>query len=160
MNQESSFDGTIFPKVNEEYAKSLNLNDLSEEWRDRKGRKKGDAGFKAPIPKVAGGKNPQFVVGGYNPATWTGTADNVVQLDNGFIPPQMTPKEVLQLMSDAFDDEGDVAAFNPFRDELGGQPYQLDKNGHGLPLEAPGIGIDVDENFLAAHPLIDGPCYV
>jgi len=56
--------------------------------------------------------------------------------------------------------EGDVAAFNPFRDELGGQPYQLDKNGHVLPLEAPGIGIDVDENFLAAHPLIDGPCYV
>ena len=56
--------------------------------------------------------------------------------------------------------EGDVAAFNPFRDELGGQPYQLDKNGHVLPLEGPGIGIDVDKNFLAAHPLIDGPCYV
>ena len=56
--------------------------------------------------------------------------------------------------------EGDVAAFNPFRDELGGQPYQLDNNGHVLPLEGPGIGIDVDENFLAAHPLIDGPCYV
>ena len=56
--------------------------------------------------------------------------------------------------------EGDVAAYNPFRDELGGQPYQLDHTGQVLPLEGPGIGIVVDEKFLASHPLIDGPCYV
>ena len=56
--------------------------------------------------------------------------------------------------------EGDVAAYNPFRDELGGKPYQLDHTGQVLPLEGPGIGIVVDENFLASHPLIDGPCYV
>ena len=110
VNPESPDDGATF-LVNDEYAKSLNLADLSNDWRDRKGRKQGDTGFKPPTPKIAGGKNPQFVPGGYNPATWTGTADNIVQLENGFIPPQMTPKEVLQLMSDAFDDEGDVAAF-------------------------------------------------
>ena len=56
--------------------------------------------------------------------------------------------------------EGDVAAFNPFRDELGGVPYQLSESGQVLPLEKSGIGIEVDEKFLAAHPLIEGPCYV
>ena len=56
--------------------------------------------------------------------------------------------------------EGDVAAFNPFRDELGGVPYQLSESGQVLPLEKAGIGIEVDEKFLAAHPLIEGPCYV
>ena len=56
--------------------------------------------------------------------------------------------------------EGDVAAYNPFRDELGGRPYQLNQTGQVLPLDSPGIGIDVDEDFLAGHPLIDGPCYV
>jgi D-galactarolactone cycloisomerase len=28
------------------------------------------------------------------------------------------------------------------------------------PLEAPGIGVAVDEAFLAAHPPIEGPGYV
>ena len=56
--------------------------------------------------------------------------------------------------------EGDVATYNPFRDELGGTPYQLDQNGRVSPLDEPGIGLDLDEKFLAAHPLIDGPCYV
>ena len=26
--------------------------------------------------------------------------------------------------------------------------------------EAPGIGLEVDEQFLAAHPVIEGPAYV
>ena len=56
--------------------------------------------------------------------------------------------------------EGDVAAYNPFRDHLGGIPYKLDLNGCVEPLDQPGIGLVVDEKFLAAHPLIDGPCYV
>lgn len=56
--------------------------------------------------------------------------------------------------------EGDLAAHNPFRDSLGGRPYALDADGCVRPLEAPGIGIDVDEAFVAAHPLIEGPCYV
>lgn len=56
--------------------------------------------------------------------------------------------------------EGDVAKHNPFRDEVGGVPYEVDKTGHVRPLEKPGIGIEVDEAFVASHPLIDGPCYV
>jgi hypothetical protein len=28
------------------------------------------------------------------------------------------------------------------------------------PLEGPGLGLEVDEGFLAAHPVIDGPAYV
>ena len=56
--------------------------------------------------------------------------------------------------------EGDVAKHNPFRDEVGGLPYCLDADGCVQPLEAPGHGITVDEGFVAAHPLIEGPCYV
>ncbi|MEC9368435.1 MAG: enolase C-terminal domain-like protein [Pseudomonadota bacterium] len=56
--------------------------------------------------------------------------------------------------------EGDVTICNHFRDELGTAPYSLDKDGKVRPLDGPGIGIEVDESFLAAYPLIDGPCYV
>ncbi|MEZ5657981.1 MAG: mandelate racemase/muconate lactonizing enzyme family protein [Burkholderiaceae bacterium] len=56
--------------------------------------------------------------------------------------------------------EGDVAAHNPFRDSLGGAPYALDADGRVMPLDKPGLGIEVDAGFVAAHPLIDGPCYV
>ncbi len=56
--------------------------------------------------------------------------------------------------------EGDVARHNPFRDEVGGVPYALDAEGCVRPLDGPGLGIEVDERFLAAHPLIEGPCYV
>jgi D-galactarolactone cycloisomerase len=56
--------------------------------------------------------------------------------------------------------EGDVARHNPFRDEVGGVPYALDADGCVKPSELPGIGIEVDEAFVKAHPLIDGPCYV
>lgn len=56
--------------------------------------------------------------------------------------------------------EGDVAKHNPFRDSLGGKPYELDADGRVSPLEGSGHGIAVDEDFIASHPLIDGPCYV
>ena len=56
--------------------------------------------------------------------------------------------------------EGDVAKHNPFRDEVGGIPYALDADGCVKPSERPGLGIEVDETFVRAHPLIDGPCYV
>ncbi|MDR0358250.1 MAG: mandelate racemase/muconate lactonizing enzyme family protein [bacterium] len=56
--------------------------------------------------------------------------------------------------------EGDVSQGNRFRDELGSPPYQVSAEGTVCPLEAPGIGIEIDEGFLRAHPVIDGPSYV
>jgi len=56
--------------------------------------------------------------------------------------------------------EADVAHHNPFRDHLGGTADSLDANGCVRPPEGPGLGIEVDEAFVDAHPLIDGPCYV
>jgi L-alanine-DL-glutamate epimerase-like enolase superfamily enzyme len=56
--------------------------------------------------------------------------------------------------------EGDVSRNNLFRDELTSSPYTVDRNGNVRPLEAPGIGIEVNEDFLASHPPIEGPGYV
>ena len=56
--------------------------------------------------------------------------------------------------------EGDVAKHNPFRDEVGGRPYAVDAQGCIRPLERPGHGIEVDEAFVRANPLIEGPCYI
>ena len=57
--------------------------------------------------------------------------------------------------------EGDVTALNPFRDHLADKlPYRLDSSGCVTPNEAVGIGLVIDLNFIAEHPLIEGPCYV
>jgi L-alanine-DL-glutamate epimerase-like enolase superfamily enzyme len=56
--------------------------------------------------------------------------------------------------------EADVSQNNLFRDKLVGQPYTLDADGCVKPIEKPGIGLDVDEDFLAKHPVIEGPAYV
>jgi D-galactarolactone cycloisomerase len=56
--------------------------------------------------------------------------------------------------------EADVAKENLFRDELTSRPDLLDKNGCVHPPEAPGLGVEVDESFLKAHPVIEGPAYV
>ena len=56
--------------------------------------------------------------------------------------------------------EGDVTSFNPFRDDMNEMPFIIDKEGYVCPSELPGIGINIDEKFLAKYPLIDGPCYV
>ena len=56
--------------------------------------------------------------------------------------------------------EADVSRNNLFRDELVSTPYSVDKDGCVIPLEAPGIGVELDESFLAAHPVIEGPSYV
>ena len=56
--------------------------------------------------------------------------------------------------------EGDVAKHNPFRDEVGGIPYKLDIDGCVKPSDIPGLGVEIDEAFINAHPLIEGPCYV
>jgi D-galactarolactone cycloisomerase len=50
---------------------------------------------------------------------------------------------------------------NPFRDLLGHRlPYALDDKGCVTPLDGVGIGMTINTDFIADHPLIDGPCYV
>lgn len=56
--------------------------------------------------------------------------------------------------------EGDVSLDNLFRDELGSRPYEVGPDGCVRPLEAPGLGVEIDEDFLAAHPVIEGPGFV
>lgn len=56
--------------------------------------------------------------------------------------------------------EADISKNNLFRDELVSTPYRTGKDGCVTPLEAPGIGVELDEKFLAAHPVIEGPAYV
>ena len=56
--------------------------------------------------------------------------------------------------------EGDVSKSNLFRDELVSQPYRVGDDGCVRPLEGAGLGLQVDEKFLQAHPVIEGPGYV
>ena len=56
--------------------------------------------------------------------------------------------------------EADASPANPFRSELTSVPYEVAGDGTVLPLGAPGLGLEVDEDFISSHPLIDGPCYV
>lgn len=43
---------------------------------------------------------------------------------------------------------------------LAGLPYELDAADKVHLLECAGLGIEVDEGIIAAHSLIDGPCFV
>jgi L-alanine-DL-glutamate epimerase-like enolase superfamily enzyme len=56
--------------------------------------------------------------------------------------------------------EGDVSKGNRFRDELCSKPYEVDRDGNVWPLERPGLGLEIDEGFLARHPAIEGPGYI
>ncbi len=56
--------------------------------------------------------------------------------------------------------EGDVSRSNKFRDELVANPGAVDKDGNVWPLDKPGLGLEVDEAFLARHPAIEGPGYI
>jgi D-galactarolactone cycloisomerase len=56
--------------------------------------------------------------------------------------------------------EADVSKKNRYRDQMVSTPFTIGRDGNVLPLEAPGIGIEVDEGFLDAHPPIEGPGYV
>ena len=56
--------------------------------------------------------------------------------------------------------EGDVSKANKFRDDLVSKPYEMDKDGNVWPLEKPGLGLQVNEEFLLKHPPIEGPGYI
>ena len=53
--------------------------------------------------------------------------------------------------------EGDVSKSNRFRDDLVDNPGRIDKDGNVWPLEKPGLGLEVNEEFLAKHPPDRGP---
>lgn len=56
--------------------------------------------------------------------------------------------------------EADVAIGNRLRYDLCSEPFRSDGSGHVAPLEVPGIGVEVDEEFLRAHPLTAGSAFV
>jgi len=56
--------------------------------------------------------------------------------------------------------EADVSRVNLFRDRLTSAPFAIGGDGCVRPLEGPGLGVEVDEDFLRAHPAIEGPAYV
>jgi L-alanine-DL-glutamate epimerase-like enolase superfamily enzyme len=66
---------------------------------------------------------------------------------------------LLCALSNALIFEADVAGINPFRTDLAGPAYRV-VDGHIEPLDLPGLGVEIDEAVLAAHPGISGPCYI
>jgi L-alanine-DL-glutamate epimerase-like enolase superfamily enzyme len=56
--------------------------------------------------------------------------------------------------------EADRSRHNPLRDTLCDWQATVDGEGNVHPPERPGLGVEVDEERLAAFPLIDGPGYV
>jgi L-alanine-DL-glutamate epimerase-like enolase superfamily enzyme len=56
--------------------------------------------------------------------------------------------------------EADLSKGNLFRDAMGSEPWAIGRDGNVLPLDRPGIGVEIDEEFLKAHPAIEGPGYV
>jgi L-alanine-DL-glutamate epimerase-like enolase superfamily enzyme len=51
--------------------------------------------------------------------------------------------------------------YNPQREApFDRAPYELDADGCVRPLDRPGIGLEVDEAFIAANPVIEGPGFV
>ena len=66
---------------------------------------------------------------------------------------------LLCALSNALVFEADVAGINPFRTDLAGNAYNV-VNGYIEPPDRPGLGLDIDEAVLDAHPGIAGPCYI
>ena len=85
--------------VGEAYQKTISLENLSSNYRDSNGRKKGSTGFIPPMPIFD--NPPHYELGGYDPATWDGELPTVPKLANGIFPPQMTPSQCLRIMSEA-----------------------------------------------------------
>lgn len=56
--------------------------------------------------------------------------------------------------------EADISRANKFRMSCAACPWRIHPDGTVRPNEAPGIGVEVNEAFLKAHPAIEGPGYV
>ena len=56
--------------------------------------------------------------------------------------------------------EADASTENLFRDKLTTRAGEVDHDGCVRPPEGAGLGVEIDEAFIASHPVIDGPGYV
>ena len=109
ISPDSEFFGQRF-RVNDSYRRTIKLADLDNTYRDKLGRMKDDEGFIPPTPRTV--TPPRMVLGGYDPATWTGTQDPFSFL------PQMPADKTIRLMAEAFDDEGDIPKFEVIEKSL------------------------------------------
>lgn len=55
--------------------------------------------------------------------------------------------------------EADGSTDNPLRTVACSPSYTLSSTGTVLPLDGPGLGVEVDEDYLRAHPLTEGPAW-
>ena len=55
--------------------------------------------------------------------------------------------------------EADGSTDNPLRTDACSVSYTLSGAGTVTPLDGPGLGVEVDEDYLRAHPLTDGPAW-
>jgi D-galactarolactone cycloisomerase len=55
--------------------------------------------------------------------------------------------------------EGDGSTDNPLRTRACSASYDLAPDGTVSPLENPGLGVYVDEDFIRAHPVTEGPAW-
>jgi len=55
--------------------------------------------------------------------------------------------------------EADGSTDNPLRTVACSPSYSLSASGTVTPLDGPGLGVDVDEDYLRAHPLTEGPAW-
>ena len=87
---------------NDKYRRSLNMEDIGS-YRDSQGRTQGIENFIPPTPELV--VPYKLVDGGYDPTTWTGTQEDIVEL------PTFDAVTCRTIMADAFDDEGDIPKF-------------------------------------------------
>jgi D-galactarolactone cycloisomerase len=55
--------------------------------------------------------------------------------------------------------ESDGSTDNPLRAVACLASYELAADGTVSPLAGPGLGVDVDEDFIRAHPVTEGPAW-
>jgi len=56
--------------------------------------------------------------------------------------------------------EADAATENLFRDKLTSPVAEVGPDGFVRPPETPGLGVEIDVDFIQSHPVIEGPGYV